>query len=139
MAIGEGLVAAKTGFDLIKTLREVLKRETVDPHEVSNRLMELQELMLEAQAALGEAQEHERDLNAQIREFKRTADFGADFRFEEGVYWKREYPYCPNCWDADRKPIALVGPSDYSDHTVWDCPIHKSRYHLRKRGWPELD
>ena len=130
-----GLSATKTGFELIKGIRDLLKRDQVDPHEISNRLMELQELMLEAQGSLGEAQDENRKLRHEIEELRRVADFGKEFQFDEGVYWCREYPYCPNCWDADKKPIRLDGPYHAAspEESVWSCPVHRSKYYLKKR------
>ena len=54
-AISAGLSATKSGFDLIKAIREILKRPEVDKGEVAARLLDLQALMLDAQSALGEA------------------------------------------------------------------------------------
>jgi hypothetical protein len=46
MTIAGGISATKAGFDLIKGVRELVKRPDVDAAEVSARLLELQELML---------------------------------------------------------------------------------------------
>jgi hypothetical protein len=67
MNIAAGLSATKTGFDLIKSARELLTRPDVNPAEVQARLLELQALMLEAQRALGDAEEEIRILKASSR------------------------------------------------------------------------
>jgi hypothetical protein len=135
MNFAPGLSATKTGFDLIKSAHELLTKPDVNPAEVQARLLELQALMLEAQRALGEAEDENRHLQRQIDELRRTADFGKDFKFENGVYWYRDYPYCPNCWDVDRKPIRLTGPYGMTN-SDWDCPIHKSKFYLKKYHEP---
>jgi hypothetical protein len=50
-----GISASKAGFNLIKDVREILKRPELARREVSARLSELQELMLEARDALNGA------------------------------------------------------------------------------------
>jgi hypothetical protein len=128
-----GLSATKTGFDLIRSLRESLGRPDVNPGDIQARLVELQSLMLDAQRALADADEENRELRRQLDDRSRIEEFGKQFQFEEGVYWHREYPYCPNCWDTDLKPTRLDGPYANINNSAqkWNCPIHKSVYHLR--------
>jgi hypothetical protein len=57
MNIAAGISATKTGFDLIKSLRDAIGRPDVNPGDVQARLVELQALMLDAQRALGDAEE----------------------------------------------------------------------------------
>jgi hypothetical protein len=132
MTIAAGLSATKTGFDLIKSVRELVKRPDIDASEVSARLLELQELMLDARTALSEAQEEKVKLEARITELSRMADFGKDFTMEEGVYWRESVPYCPICWDVDRKSVRLAGPSKntggFHGQLAWHCPFHKSSF-----------
>jgi hypothetical protein len=132
MSIAAGLSATKTGFELIRAVREVVKRQGVDPGEVSARLLELQELMLDARTALNEASDEKAKLEAQIAELRRMADFGKDFQLVEGVYWRDEVPYCPICWDVDRKTVRLGGPTvrpaGFQNSVVWDCSFHKTTF-----------
>jgi len=132
MTIAGGLSATKTGFELIKSVRDLLKRQDVDPAEVSARLLELQGLMLDAKTALAEAQEDKTELEARIAELMRMADFGKDFKLEEGVYWRDEVPYCPICWDVDRKPVRLGGPtvrpSGFCNSMAWEYSFHKTTF-----------
>jgi hypothetical protein len=103
MTITAGLSATKTGFDLIKSLREALGKQEVNPGDIQARLVELQSLMLDAQRSLADADEENRLLKAQNQELKRMSSLGNEFVFEEGVYWRERSPYCPICWDIDRK------------------------------------
>ena len=134
MTIAGGLSATKTGFELIKGVRELLRRQEVDPAEISARLLELQELMLDAKTALAEAQEEKIGLEARIAELSRMADFGKDFKSERGVYWHENFPYCPTCWNVDRKPVRLGGPvrdiTHPSGRNIWTCPVHKANHYL---------
>lgn len=78
MSITAGISATKTGFELIKSVRELVKRPQVDAAEVSARLLELQDLMLDARNALSEAEDEKTRLEARIAELTRMADFGKD-------------------------------------------------------------
>jgi hypothetical protein len=131
MTIAAGLSATKTGFDLIKSVRELVKRADIDAAEVSARLLELQELMLDARTALSEAQEEKAKLEIRIAELTRMSDLGKDFKMEEGVYWRAGVPYCPICWDVDRKTVRLGGPSagaGFHGQMNWNCPFHETSF-----------
>ena len=56
---------------------------------------------------------------ARTRKAKRMADFGAEFTKGEGLYWRDNFPYCPSCWDVDRKPVRLGGPVHSGFGEVW--------------------
>ncbi|MGA7238904.1 MAG: hypothetical protein WBY44_24695 [Bryobacteraceae bacterium] len=136
MSIAVGISATKTGFDLIKGVRDLVKGPDVNAAEVSARLLELQELMLDARSALNEAEDEKKHLEARIAELTRKADFGAEFKFEHGVYWRDCYPYCPVCWDVRRDPVRLSGPVWRDGVHVaggkcpYTCPIDKSDFAL---------
>ena len=128
MSITSGLSAAKTGFELVRSVRELVRRPEIDASEVSARLVELQELMLDARNALSEAQDDQVALEAQIAQLTRMADVGQDFHKEYGLYWLDGYPYCAVCWDVDRKPVRLSGPVPVREQgpiEQWTCPLHK--------------
>ena len=138
MTIDGGLSAANTGFKLIKSLREIVKRPDYDASEINARLLELQELMLEAHEALNDAASERRKLEQKISDLSRMADFGKDFKFEEGVYWHPDHPfaYCPNCWNIDRKPMQLNGPfgANNTSRWYWKCPVHDTTYYTNRRS-----
>jgi hypothetical protein len=102
-AIAAGLSATKSGFDLIKNVRELVKRPDIDPGEIFARLLELQDLMLDARTALS-SKEDKIKFEARIAELTRMADFGRLRDGREGVYWRDGVPYCPICgmWTAKR-------------------------------------
>src|SRR5688572_2536591 len=69
-----GLTATKTGLDLIKGVRELLKPEKVDRTQIQDRLGELQEALYQAREALGDAQEVNRNQTLEIGELKKTVE-----------------------------------------------------------------
>jgi hypothetical protein len=134
MPIAEGIAAAKGALDVSKLALDLLRRPKIDGEEVRNRLIEMQDLIFSAQRALGDAEQENRDLRRQLENSKRMADFGKDFTLAEGLYWRDKYPYCPTCWDVDRKPVRLGGPVyDINVGEIWQCPTHKVHHITRDR------
>lgn len=131
MAIVEGIAAAKAAFEVSKVALDLTRYPKLDITAIHAKLLELQGLILSAQQALGEAVEENRQLRRDLDDRDRLKAFGKDFKFEDGVYWHRDYPYCPNCWDVDQKPIRLTGPYGLSN-SDWDCPVHKAKFYLKK-------
>lgn len=129
--IAAGLSAVKTGFELIKLLRTSLTKQPVDHHEIANKLMEIQQLFLDAQEELNHADDYTRRLESEINDLTRYADVAKDFTSHHGLYWKDDYPYCPVCWEVERKPTRLGGPApdplvQWQD--IWTCPFHKAEF-----------
>lgn len=124
------LSGVKTGLDLVKAAREMLKRDKVDAPAITAHLSDVQDALYQAREALGDAQEEIRNLTNNIAELKRAADFGSEFTFEQGVYWRQGFPYCPTCWEANRRPVRLGGPNRIpGTNFAWICPDHnKSPY-----------
>ena len=44
----------------------------------------------------------------------------------DNVYWKRvegapeEGPFCPTCWDGERKPVRMA---EWAEDLWWKCPV----------------
>ena len=134
-----GIAAARHGAELLKTLRTALTDPEIDHAEVINRLIEIQGLILDAQSALVDAQAEKQawqtekqGLQSEIAALKRVAEIGKNFKSAHGVYWHEKQPYCPVCWDVDRKPVRLGGPirEKIGRDPQWTCPLHKSVFTL---------
>lgn len=135
MDVVGGLSAVKTGFDLLKEAREQLRKNKPDLATVVDRIAEAQSLLLDAQSALNESAEENRELKEQADERHRLAEFAKEFTESEGVYWRRDIPYCPNCWNSERKPIQLTWhyQRQGSATVSWQCPIHSVFFKLKER------
>ncbi|HEV8414575.1 MAG TPA: hypothetical protein VGQ49_13350 [Bryobacteraceae bacterium] len=106
-----GLAAVKTGFDLIKGVRESLKKEKVDANEVTSQLLELQQMLLDARDALTQAQEEMETLQKTLADNSSLAELEKLMVYDQSVYWKltgngderESEPYCTVCWERDRR------------------------------------
>lgn len=93
--------------------------------------------MLQAQSALGDAQEEIRKLKEQVATNDRIKEIEADlewesdggFRFRKSEKAKGQYPYyCPVCWGSETKLVPLI-PSDHPGE--FDCVTHKKKFHTK--------
>jgi hypothetical protein len=142
MSIAGGLSATKTGFDLIKSAVDLLKRETVDVHEVQARLIELQGLMLEARSALVDAEEENRTLRRSIEDDQRRQEIenDMDFQTDGGFYIRKSeaskgtIAYCPVCWKKGGRTI----PMQLSDVGQYWCSVHNTYYTTSAYGGPHF-
>ena len=134
LPIEGGLGAVKAGFDLVKGVRELLKKEKVDVTEVNGKLVQLQNSLLDARSALIEAQsyietlEEERDQRQRIEELERL------MVFRESVYRKRTGngndvepdPYCPACWEGKERRLSHLTPG--ATNGTYSCQIDDTSY-----------
>ncbi|MBZ5728555.1 MAG: hypothetical protein LAP87_26680 [Acidobacteriia bacterium] len=92
----------------------------------------IQDKLVDVKTALADADEENRALLRQVDELKRMASVGKDFQIAEGVYWRENVPYCPVCWDVDRKTVRLSGPAGrvtgFSNVFGWECCFHKALF-----------
>lgn len=129
-----GLGLAKNALDIVKAVREALKQKKLTNEEMKDYLDTLQDKLIDVKTALSDADDENRDLKRQIDELKRMADFGKDFKLEEGVYWRDKVPYCPICWDVERKPVRLGGPTakpvGFYNSMAWECAFHRTLFSI---------
>lgn len=136
MAIVEGITAAKAAFEVSKAVLDLTRFPRLDTEAIQARLLELQGLILSAQQALGEAQDENKTLIAELDQRKVHLEFGKQLVPAEGVYWIGAYPYCPNCWEILQKPMRLSGPFFSGNYGVpkWTCPAHNATFFLHHRS-----
>jgi hypothetical protein len=138
MTVAAGLSATKAGFDLIKGVREIFKHPEPDLGEISARLLELQELMLQARDALAEAQEENRRLQRLLDDREEQKALGSDLEMvPDGQFFIRKterdagifVPYCPTCWGDGKKLVPLA---PYGVNGAYRCAIHDKTIYRTK-------
>ena len=135
--IGAGLTAVKTGFDLIKHVRELTKKEKPDLQEISDKLVELQGLLLDARQALADADEEKCLLRNQLEAMRVRQNQIDDMEYvEDGGFYIRKsekeagktIAYCPLCWTKDGKAVVL----GTRGHGSYWCNHDRSSYQTRQ-------
>jgi hypothetical protein len=132
--------ASKNVFDLFKGAWELLQRDHVDRPALAQQLTVLYKAFSDLQMHLDEvtrqAAADKTRLEGRINELTHWADVGKDFRFGDGVYWREGAPYCPVCWEQEKRPTRLDGPWRtlwaYNMEN-WGCPFHHSTYQTLNR------
>jgi len=66
------------------------------------------------------------ELKQRIRTLEDRLSAGITMLFRENVYWRQiegsgeEGPYCPKCWDGERKPVRML---QREDDFRWWCSV----------------
>lgn len=133
--IAAGLALCKNALDIVMAVRKAIRdKKKLTDEEIRDYLETLQDKLVDVKTALMEADEENRSLKGQLAEAKRMADFGAEFTTGEGLYWREKYPYCPTCWDTERKAVRLGEiPFDTDRGEIWQCPVHKVHHVTQQR------
>ena len=90
---------------------EQIKDFTAIIQKIGN--MELNKKILALQTSAIALEEENRELAERVRQLEEKARMQASLDYQITLYWKRdetgkeEEPYCPWCWDADRKIVHL--------------------------------
>jgi hypothetical protein len=95
--------------------------------------MDLQNVLLNLQGRLLDLESENNALAGELVKLKEVEQNARNLTFSKGVYWKgpeegrrAEGPYCPNCWDMDRKLIRL----NSQDEDLFQCAFHKTLFHM---------
>ena|SRR5579872_3133292 len=128
-----GLSSIKTGFELIKGVRELLNKDKIDKAEFNNQLLVLLNLLLDARSALTDAEDQITLLVKQLENAERVKEVEKSMVFDQSVYWKltgngseREpEPYCPVCWERDSR-LSHLSPG--ATRGVYSCQIDNTSY-----------
>jgi hypothetical protein len=141
--IATGIASARHGSELLKTLRQALAGPEINHLEVANRLIEIQGLIMDAQAALIEAQEERSALKVKLDDRAARAEIEKSLTFRDTVYWRdTDGPFCPHCWDNGGSLVRLrdVGFFQGSRGIMFDCPNKDGlRYTVRLQRDPNIE
>jgi len=133
MSIAAGIAATKATLDLTKIISDLVKRPNIDAADVQAKLHEMLIHAVNAQTALGEAQQEITELRRQLDDQEASRATQADLEMDPLCrYYVRKsererglIPYCPTCWRTERKlvPLTLLQhPGSFM------CAIHKVKF-----------
>lgn len=82
--------------------------------------IELVKHVLSLQTQALAMQEENRQLRERVKELEQALQFAKELRFEGPFYYAPDdkVPFCPRCWEADRRAIHLK--SDWNGRR-WEC------------------
>jgi uncharacterized protein YydD (DUF2326 family) len=94
-----------------KEVASVAKR--VGNRELIEKVTDLQERILDIQTEMIDLTNENHNLKQRVSELEQVGELAGKLVYQESVYWLpkeggRDGPFCPSCWDADRKLIRLT-------------------------------
>lgn len=136
-------IAAITGAvsGALGVLKDVVTlAKKAENHELNEKVADLQGRFLDIQMQLIDLTNENQNLKQQVSERERETEIGKDLVYQESVYWLRkpegrDGPYCPNCWDAQRKLIRLIPGATRGTYSCGVCKqggFRTSEFH-----WPK--
>lgn len=92
--------------------------------------LEAQEKIMELREAVVELQDENSELKQQIKVLEDKNTFSDSLRFESPFYFAEgdEVPFCPKCWEADKKALHLPPPLNVMAGPRYDCVECESTY-----------
>jgi hypothetical protein len=125
MDIGATIALTKSAADAFRAIRDAIGKK---PELVNTELSKLNGIILEMQEQLREAHGEITAITSHLDDAKRSLQFQDELFFHpgNGVYWKGAWPYCPNCWEVDRKPVRLQERAN----GIWSCPVNGAVFSL---------
>ena len=130
IAVAAGITATRHLISICKSLTDAVKAS--GKTEAVNNLIELQSVVLDLM------QKHQEQILSNVELRERIKDLEADLAqsqnliFAEELYWRtkegadREGPFCPICFDKDKKVIRLHDGRKRAVQTRWICMVCES-------------
>jgi len=132
------LISISTAFTSVKTLLEITK--TLQDQKVisaiNSAVADIQVKLIEAQQQILSVQDENSRLRGELTLLRKQAELEETVSFHDGAYWKKvlgdkeEGPFCPSCWDLNRKLVYPSVAEFYATSASLFCSHHgkDSRY-----------
>jgi hypothetical protein len=130
MNIAAGLSGLKAAAEMTKALRDGLKSGQIPVDQLSGRIGEIYDYIIDSRAALVDASEEITELKDELYALKKDALVFLD----GGVNWEKrpdgqyDGPLCPACWGLNNKRLVMVKNEsrNHPDYVVYHCIHHAS-------------
>lgn len=110
-----------TKFINFKEIFEIIKKGAT--LEAQEKITELREVVLKLQ-------EENLIFKQRIAQFEKQLELSSKLTFKYPFYFIEDdnNPFCPRCWESDKKTIHLTGPINTPSGDRYDCPECKIQY-----------
>jgi predicted RNA-binding Zn-ribbon protein involved in translation (DUF1610 family) len=113
MTIGEIAVAVsalKSATEIASYFKNIDNR--LEVAEMRLKAAELIDALADAKIAIAEIKDLLTEKDEEIKALSESLSASDDLQFERGFYWKitedkKDRPFCPNCWDSNKKIIRI--------------------------------
>jgi hypothetical protein len=111
MSILSGMTGLKAAADLTRALRDGLKSGQIRGDDISGRIGEIYDYIVDSKDALVEAKDEIHELKEKVTYLGSRLDQRDAMKFVNGAYWtKTDGPFCQICWESETKAIRLSKP-----------------------------
>lgn len=129
--------SVKTAYEIAKGMSAI--KELMGNTEAKMKIVELMESLVKAKSDLVGIKEQLIEKDNTINELKQQLSLKESIIFEEPFYWKKlegdakDGPYCPKCYDVDKKLIRLINKnsSTAGSHQCYECKNWYGKGHSR--------
>ena len=93
--------------------------------------IELYRKIVELEGEIVELTRQKRSLEEKTETLEKLLALKQEMVFKKPFYYqdKDPHPYCPKCWEADKKAIHLDGPSRIERSQRYDCQNCKNHFY----------
>ena len=131
-SISTAIATIKTSMEIAKLIKDC--SSSLDEAETKLKLAELISSLADLKMELAdikvdliEKDESIRELNERLKE-KESLSFDGKFYLKEGD----NIPFCPTCWESDKKAIHLIFKHYQSFGKCQECEVCKTRYFIEE-------
>jgi len=94
--------------------------------------IELYRKIIDLEGEIVEIAGRNHELQKEIEELREKLSFQGKMVFRKPFYYSEgdESPFCPRCWESERKAIHLLGPFEDLAEQLYECPQCKISHRL---------
>ena len=111
MEIAAALAGIKVALEIVTAIRGMDK--AFNQAELKGKIVDLMDALVEAKSQVVSIQEEIAEKDRTIRELGEQLSLKEKMKYEKPYYWvfkdnKKEGPFCPKCWDSEKKQIHVI-------------------------------
>lgn len=114
-------------IESLKEIADLVKKFNDD--ELNRKIVDLEGEIVERTLQIGSLEEENEEL-------KRTLSLIKKMRFKKPFYFQGDdpVPFCPRCWEKEKKPVHLIGPVKVATGLRYGCPNCKEFFVEEGKG-----
>lgn len=114
-------------IESLKEIADLVKKFNDD--ELNRKIVDLEGEIVELTLQIGSLEEENEEL-------KRTLSLIKKMRFKKPFYFQEDdpVPFCPRCWEKEKKPVHLIGPVKVATGLRYGCPNCKDFFVEEGKG-----
>lgn len=119
-------------IDNLKEIAHLVKK--FNDAEINQKIDAFEREIVELTLQIGSLEEENEEL-------KKTLSLIQKMRFKKPFYYQEDnpVPFCPRCWEKEKKPVHLYGPVKVTAGLRYGCPQCKEFFVEEGRGQgPEI-